>query len=388
MTIEFTSNARPTIGVEMELHLVDATTGALTSASTEILAEMGAGHPGGEHPKAKHELFQSTVEIITGVCESPAEAGDDLRSTMAELRASAERRGLTLVSAGTHPFSLAREQVVSPDQRYIDLIEDLQWPARRLLICGMHVHVGVPDGARAIRIIGELMRHHPILLALSSSSPYFEREDSGLASARTKLFEGLPTAGLPPTLADWTDFESFMSTLIESGCISSIREVWWDLRPHPDFGTIEFRMCDATPTVRETIALAALAQTLVEWANRRIDDDSLPPPPRDWTIRENRWLAARYGIDAELIVEHPDTGHPERRPVRELVTELLEELRPVADDLGNLDHLADLALLLDVGSGTQRQRRVVEAGGTLADVVHHLAAELAADTITGAPVSR
>ena len=382
MTIDFTANSRPTIGVEMELHLVDAVTGELASASNDILAEMGANHPGGEHPKAKHELFQSTVEIITGVCENPAEAGDDLRETLAELRSAAERRGLTLVSAGTHPFGLAREQVVSPHQRYLDLVEDLQWPARRMLICGMHVHVGVADGSRAIRIIGELMRHHPLFLALSSSSPFFENEDSGLASARTKLFEGLPTAGLPPPLADWSDFEAFMSTLLESGCISSIREVWWDLRPHPDFGTVEFRMCDATPTVRETIALAALAQTLVEWTNRRIDDGSLPAPPREWTIRENRWLAARYGMDADLIVEHPESGHPERKPVRTLVTELLDELRPVASDLDTLDQLADLELMLAVGSGAQRQRRVVEAGGTLADVVQYLAAELAADSIT------
>jgi len=388
VSIRFTPNARPTIGVEMELHLVDAVTGELVSASNDILAEMGADHPGGEHPKAKHELFQSTIEIITGVCDSPAQAGDDLRATLAELRAAAERRGLTLVSAGTHPFGLAREQIVSPHQRYLDLVEDLQWPARRMLICGMHVHVGVPDGGKAIRIIGELMRHHPLLLALSSSSPYFERDDSGMASARTKIFEGLPTAGLPPPLADWSDFESFMSTLIESGCIRSIREVWWDLRPHPDFGTVEFRMCDATPTVRETIALAALAQTLVESTIRQIDDGTLPPPPREWTIRENRWLAARYGLDAALIVQGPDSGHPERRPVRELVTELLAELRPVASDLGTLDQLADLEVLLEAGSGAQRQRRVVEAGGTLADVVQHLAAELATDTITGAQLPR
>lgn len=388
MTIEFTPNARPTIGVEMELHLVDAVTGELVSASNDILAELGADHPGGEHPKAKHELFQSTVEIITGVCNTPAEAGDDLRATIAELRTSAARRGLTLVSAGTHPFGLAREQLVSPHQRYLDLIDDLQWPARRLLICGMHVHVGVPDGGTAVRIIGELLRHHPLFLALSSSSPYFESEDSGLASARTKLFEGLPTAGLPPPLANWTDFEAFMSTLIESGCISSIRDVWWDIRPHPDFGTVELRMCDATPTVRESVALAALAQTLVEWTKRRIDDDSLPPRPREWTIRENRWLAARYGIDADLIVQHPETGHPDRRPVRELVTELLDDVRSVADELGNLGHLADLELLLEAGTGAQRQRRVVEAGGTLADVVHHLAAELAADTITYTPTTR
>jgi carboxylate-amine ligase len=388
VTIDFTPNPRSTLGVEMELHLVDAATGELVSASNEILEEMGVGHPEGAHPKAKHELFQSTVEIITGVCETPEEAGDDLRTTMAELRASAARRGLTLVSSGTHPFGMARDQLVSPHQRYLDLVADLQWPARRLLICGLHVHVGVRDGARAIRIIGELMRYHALFLALSSSSPYFECDDSGLASARTKIFEGLPTAGLPPPLADWNDFESFMGTLLESGCISSIREVWWDVRPHPDFGTVEFRMCDATPTVREAVALAALAQTLVEWCSRRIDDGTLPPPPRDWTVRENRWLAARYGLDAELIVENASGGRPERRPVRTLVCELLDDIRPIAAELGNLGPLADVELLLEVGSGAQRQRRVVEAGGTLVDVVHHLAAELAADTITGAETTR
>lgn len=388
MSIHFTPNARPTIGVEMELHLVDAATGELASASNEILAEMGAAHPGREHPKAKHELFQSTVEIITGVCDTPAQAGDDLRGTLAELRAAAERRGLTLVSAGTHPFGLARDQIVSPHQRYLDLVEDLQWPARRMLICGLHVHIGVPDGGTAIRIIRELMRHHPLFLALSSSSPYFERDDSGLASARTKIFEGLPTAGLPPPLADWSDFESFMSTLIESGCIRSIREVWWDVRPHPDFGTVEFRMCDATPTVRESVALAALAQTLVESTIRQIAAGTLPPPPREWTIRENRWLAARYGLDAALIVQHPDGGRPERRPVRQLIVELLAELRPVATELGTLEDLADLEVLLEIGSGAARQRRVVEAGGTLADVVQHLAVELATDTIIGAPPRR
>jgi carboxylate-amine ligase len=385
VSIKFTPNARPTIGVEMELHLVDAVTGELASASNEILAEMGRDHPGGEHPKAKHELFQSTVEIITGICDNATQAGDDLRATLAELRAVTERRGLTIVSSGTHPFGLAREQLVSPHQRYLDLVEDLQWPARRMLICGMHVHVGVPDGSRAIRVIREMMRHHPLFLALSASSPYFEREDSGLASARTKVFEGLPTAGLPPSLADWADFESFMATLLESGCIRSIREVWWDVRPHPDFGTVEFRMCDATPTLRETIALAALAQTLVMWTLQRIDDGTLPQPPREWTVRENRWLATRYGVDAELIVENPETGHAERRPVRELVAELLAQLRPFAVELGALEQFADLEVLLREGSGAQRQRRVVAAGGTLVDVVQHLAAELAADTITGAP---
>ena len=180
MTIEFTRNERPTIGVELELHLVDAVTGDLVSAANEILDEMAVGHPGGEHPKAKHELFQSTVEIITGICDTPAEAHADLQATLDELRAVAAERGLRidqLGDASVRDRSRAATSARAP--RYHELIEAMQWPARRLLICGMHVHVGVPDGERAITIINELTRHLPIFLALSSSSPFFEGEDSG-----------------------------------------------------------------------------------------------------------------------------------------------------------------------------------------------------------------
>ena len=381
MSIAFTRNERPTVGVELELHLIDAATGDLVSASSQLLAILGKGHADGEHPKAKHELFQSTIEIITGICDTPAQARADLQETLDELRSVATPRGIGIVSSGTHPFASARAQKISPDPRYHALIDAMQWPARRLLICGMHVHVGVRDGERAIRIINELRRHLPVFLALSSSSPYFEGEDSGLASARSKVFEALPTAGLPPQLADWVDFETFMSTLLDSECISSIREVWWDLRPHPDFGTIEFRMCDATPTLREAAALAGLAQTLVVWCDEQLDRGALPPPPREWTVRENRWLAGRYGIEARLIVEDPHDGKPTRRAIRDLLTELLEQLRTTAERLGTTSELAETMAIAQHGSGTERQRRVVEAGGTLLDVVYSLADELAADRI-------
>jgi carboxylate-amine ligase len=379
MSIEFTRNERPTVGVEVELHVIDIETGDLVSAAGELLSDVGVGYPDGEHPKAKHELFQSTVEIITDICDTAADAHADLQATLAELQAAAEKRGLALFGAGTHPFARVRDQKISPNPRYHELVEAMQWPARRLLICGMHVHVGVPDGERAITIINELKRHLPLFLALSTSSPFFEGEDSGLASARSKVFESLPTAGLPPQLADWVDFEAFMSTLLDSECISSIREVWWDIRPHPDFGTVELRMCDATPTLRETIAIAALAQTLVAWCIDRIADDDLPTPPREWTVSENRWLALRHGMDAALIVEDAETRSASRRPVRELLEELVEELMPTAEALGNAAELASVLDILEIGSGTERQRRLVESGGTLLEVVRHLTDELASD---------
>lgn len=378
MTIEFNCNDRPTMGIEMELHLIDRESGDLVSVSNDILGEMSEGFPDGEHPKAKHELFQSTVEIITGICETPAEAHADLTATLDEVRAVASTRDVTLVSSGTHPFGLARRQEVSPAPRYHELIEAMQWPARRLLICGMHVHVGVRDGEQAIVVINELTRHLPIFLALSSSSPFFEGEDSGLASVRSKVFESLPTAGLPPQIADWSDFEEFMSTLIANDCITSIREVWWDVRPHPMFGTVELRMCDAAPTIKESVALAALAQALVEWCNRRVADGTMPAPPREWTVRENRWLASRHGLDATLIVED-DESPPRRRPVAELTRELVARLMPIAADLGSEAELASVLDILEHGSGTQRQRAVIDGGGTLLDVVHHLERELADD---------
>ena len=377
------------MGVEMELHLVDPSTGELASLSNTVLDEMGAGHRDGLHPKAKHELFQSTVEVITDVCNDPDEVRADLLGTLHELRSTLEPHGATLMSSATHPFALAEHQVVSPDPRYRQLIDTMQWPARRLLICGMHVHVGVPDGQRAITVINEVIRHLPLFLALSSSSPFFEGVDSGMSSARSLVFESLPTAGLPPRISEWGEFEAFMDTLIETGCIDTVREVWWDVRPHPGFGTVELRMCDAMPTLHETVAVAGLAQTLVAWCLERIADGTLPDPPTEWSVKQNRWLAARHGLAAHLIVEHPPASGPvavrsagrraERRPAVELVHDLVATLRPTAERLGTdaqLDHVLDMTA---VGSGADRQRRVVEQGGTLLDVVRHLIDEFGHD---------
>ena len=372
MQIPFRHNAYPTVGVELELHVIDAASGDLASAAVEILEELGRGHPDGDHPKAKHELFQSTIEIITGICRTPAEAAADLADTLAEVREAAARRGLTLMSSGTHPFALARDQVVSPNPRYHVLVEEMQWAARRLLICGTHVHVGVPSGEHAIAVLNELLRHLPLFLILSSSSPFLEREDTGLASSRSKVFESLPTAGLPPKLEDWSDFEAFMDTLLTSNCIQSVREVWWDIRPHPEFGTVELRMCDATPTLREAQAIAGLAQTLVAHLIDQIDAGTLGPPLREWAVRTNRWLAARHGVDAELIAD--DRGH--RRPAGDLLADLVTELGPTAERLGTTEELADVLRLWEIGPGYQRQRRIAEAGGSLADVVTSLVREL------------
>lgn len=376
MPLTFNRSPRPTLGVELETCLVHADTGALASQASLLLDELAAGRPEG-HPKAKHELFECTVEIITGICDTVGEARGDLTGTLAELRAVAAPRGLEIISSGTHPFARWREQQVSPDARYHELVAELQWTARRLAIFGAHFHVGVPSGHHAIVIANALRVHLPVFLALSASSPYWEGEDSGLASARSKVFESLPTAGLNPSLADWAEFEQLMDTLMRAECIRSIREIWWDVRPHPDFGTVELRMCDAPPTLTEVAALAALAQSLVAYLIGRIDRGEGIDIPHEWTVRENKWLAARHGIDAQLIVD--STGR--RAPLADIAGELVTELTPTAEALGCAAELAGVRDILRHGPSSARQRAIRAAGGSPADVVAHLIHELATDDV-------
>ncbi|MCZ7529667.1 MAG: glutamate--cysteine ligase [Acidimicrobiia bacterium] len=377
MQIDFHESERASLGVEMELTLVDRTTRELVSAASAILAEIGEGHPDNDHPKAKHELFECTIEIITGICQTVAEARSDLEETLSEVRAAADKRGLDLICSGSHPFSSWQDQTISPPPRYRELVEDMQWTASRLQIFGIHYHVGVRSAEKSIAIANELTAWLPHFLALSASSPYWERHDTGLASSRVKVFEALPTAGLPPQIHSWEDFEEYVETLMEAQAIRTIREVWWDVRPHPNFGTVELRICDGTPTMHECATLAAMAQTMVTWLDRLIDRGELPRVPREWVVRENKWLAARYGLDAEIIVDDSGT----RRAIREEIADLMATLTPIAAELGCSDELAGVNRILEEGPSCERQRRQVAGGATLEDVVDSLVAELATDTV-------
>ena len=374
MQIDFQASAGPSVGVEMELEVVDAGSRQLRSAASGILAEMGRCHPGGAHPKAKHELLESTIEIITAVCATAAEAKADLAATLAELRSHTDPRALELACSGTHPFSEWADQTISPDPRYHELIEEMQWLGRRLQIFGIHVHVGVRSPEKAIAVANSLASYIPHFLAVSASSPYWTGRDTGLASARSKVFEALPTAGLPYQLAGWPEFERLMTTLVSARAIRTIREIWWDVRPHPNFGTVELRVCDGLPTLREVAAVAALSQCLVEWMNGRLDQGLELPAQRGWVVRENKWRAARHGVDAMLIVD--DEGR--LLPLRAAVGDLVEVLAPVAERLGCPDELGDVLAMAERPSYV-RQRAVVAAGGSLVDVVDTLVAELRSD---------
>jgi carboxylate-amine ligase len=371
MRIPFASSSRSSLGIEWELQLVSTETRELTSGATQIL---GALSPDGEHPKAKFELLESTIEVITGVCGTVAEATADLARTIDELRPLVEARGLAMMCAGTHPTTDWATQTISPSPRYAKLVEDMQWLARQLQIFGVHVHVGVRSPEKAIPIVNALSAYIPHFLALSASSPYWIGHDTGLASSRSKVFENLPTAGLPYQLAGWSEFESYMETLISTGTIGSIKEVWWDIRPHPTYGTVELRICDGLPTLHEVGMVAAVSQCLVDTLDREIDKGYKLPIPKGWVVRENKWRAARYGMEAEIIREDQTTF-----PVREALRELALELKPAAERLGCTEELSRVEQIVEQGSSYLRQRAAAQAsGGDLHAVVDSLIAEFAA----------
>ncbi|MCW2657608.1 MAG: glutamate--cysteine ligase [Jatrophihabitans sp.] len=370
--IDFSPSQRTSLGVEWELELVDLDTRELSGASDAILAAISA-EGDGEHPKAKHELLQSCIEVITGICQTVAEARDDLAGTVAEVRAAADERNVGLMCSGTHPITDWSTQRITDNERYHQLIERNQWMARQLQIFGVHVHCGVRAPEKAIPIVNALLAYLPHFLSLSASSPYWIGSDTGLASYRSKIFEALPTAGLPYQLSGWDEFEKYMDALVSSNAIDSIREVWWDIRPHPNFGTVELRICDGLPSLDEIACVAALAQCLVDRFDRQLDHGYTLPEPRPWLVRENKWRAARYGLDAEIVVDN--SGRVQ--PVKSAITDLVEDLLPVARRLDCVDELELIPKLIERGASYQRQRATAAVHeGKLEPVVDALLTEM------------
>ena len=375
MAISWNPSRGATVGVEWELQLVDASTRMLRQDAREVLAALPGLTEEGEHPKIRHELMQSTIEVVTGICSTVSEIKDDLSATISQLERITGRRGTMLACAGTHPVSDWRDAKMAPIQRYAELVEQMQWLVRRIQTFGVHVHVGIRDGSKAIPIVNALAGYLPHFLALTASSPYWNGQDTGLASSRAIVFGGLPTSGPPQPLTDWTEFEEYMDTLLRAGTIRSIKEVWWDIRPHPDFGTVEIRMFDGVPTLREIGMTAALSQSLVQLLDTQLDRGYKLPTPPAWVVRDNKWRATRYGLDAIVITD--DSGST--APLRDELYELTRELQPVADRLGCGPELGVVTEVLDNGASYERQRAIVASGGGLGDVVDALVTEFAED---------
>ena len=263
MAISWNSSRGPTLGVEWEVQLVDAQSRMLRQDAREVVAGLPGLDANGDHPNIRHELMQSTVEVVTGICSTVSEARTDLEKTIAELQRSAENHGIVLACAGTHPVSSWRDAKMSSIKRYAEIVEQMQWLARRIQTFGVHVHVGLRDGGKAIPIVNALAAYLPHFLALTGA-------DTARASTRAIIWGDLPTAGPPHRLSDWAEFEEYMDTLLRARTIRSIKEVWWDIRPHADLGTIEIRMFDGLPTAREVAMVAALSQSLVQLFDARV----------------------------------------------------------------------------------------------------------------------
>ncbi|NMN98088.1 glutamate--cysteine ligase [Antrihabitans stalactiti] len=373
MTVPFASSPRPTLGVEWEIALVDKTTRDLVNNASEVFDAVGELKAHDGTPQVTKELLRNTVELVTGVHNTVGEAVDDLRGTMDIVRRAADGLGVDLYCAGTHPFAQWSTQQLTRSPHYDEMIERTQWWGRQMLIWGVHVHVGLSHQEKVFPILNSLLLQYPHLLALSASSPMWAGSDTGYASNRALMFQQLPTAGLPFQFENWGQFESFVHDQLKTGVIDQLGGMHWDIRPAPKWGTIEVRVCDGISTRTELAAMVALIHCLVVEADQRLEKGETLPSIPPWHVQENKWRAARYGLDAEIILD----ADSNERLVTDDLYDLLERLAPVARKLGCVEELASVADIPRRGASYQRQRRVAAAaGGDLVAVVDSLVREL------------
>ena len=360
---------RFTLGVEEEFQMVDRHTGQLSSHILTML-ERGAAQFG---DKIKAEMLQSTVELVSDVCPNILAARLELQEMRARLLKLAEQEGLSLISAGTHPSGSWTEQLATPNERYAELEEELQDVCRSILIFGLHLHVGLGDVENhelMISLINQLRSWLPHLLALSTNSPFWSGRLTGIKSYRSVIWRPFPRSGVPEPFATWSDFEHYVQSLISAGIIDNGKKIWWDIRPHPFFNTVEFRICDMPATLEDTLALAALCQALVAklaWLHRRGLEMHILPR---YYIEENKWQAMRYGLDGEII----DFVHGRCLPMRAAIGDMLDFVDDVLDDLGSRREINYLRMLLDDprGTGADRQIAIYRQTGSLDAVIRYL----------------
>src|SRR5579864_2626007 len=357
-----------TIGIEEEYQTVDPTTFDLRSHIQSEMVERGKRVL---HERVKAEMHQSVVEVGTGVCKTIKEAAADLRDLRRQMLQLTAESGLYLVSGATHPFADWRAQDVYPDERYLQLVEDMQIVARANLIFGLHVHIGIDDRETLIHLMNQMRYFLPHLLALSTNSPFWIGMNTGMKSYRCKVFDRFPRTNIPDTFASWSDFENFVNLLVRTNCIDNAKKIWWDIRPHPFFNTLEVRICDIPLRLDETIALAALIQaTLAKLYRLHSRNQSFRQYGRS-LIMENKWRAARYGVQGKLI----DFGKEQEVPVPGLIEEYLEFVDDVLDELDSREEVGYIQNILQKGTGADRQLAVFEKTGDLKRVVDYMVDE-------------
>jgi carboxylate-amine ligase len=352
-----------TIGIEEELMILDAGSLELVNAIESMLEPAAVGD-------IKPELMESVLEISTDPCPGTAQAGEQLRSLRRQVIDTATSKGMAIGAAGTHPFALWENQRIVARPRYRDLISALRFVARQELIFGVHVHVGIDDPDKAIHVANGMRVHMPILLALSANSPFWRAGTTGLASSRTPIFRAFPRVGIPPAYKDWEDYERRIEFMVEARVIEDYTYLWHDVRPHPQFGTVEVRVMDSQTRVEHTVGLAALVQGMVKELSEHFESGGRLSKYPFEMLDENKWLAARHGLEGELV----DLPSADRVQTRALARRLLDRMREHCQDLGSTDDLAAVEDLLERGNGAARQVVVYEANHDLHEVMAEIVA--------------
>lgn len=364
--LTFRRNDYPTLGVEIELQLVDAQTFQLRSAIDPIREKL----PEAFRDKVKPELMQSYLEVNTDVCRTVEETRVDLANKLEVIEDVAGSLDLCLFWGATHPFSSWRDQEITVNDRYHRLVDLMQDVARRLVTFGLHVHVGVDTGDKAIMVCDRMLRYLPLLLGLSSNSPFWEGRCTGLHSNRSIIMQQLPTAGLPYQMRNWSEYVWLVNHLVGTGFINTVREIWWDIRPHNNFGTVEIRMCDMPCNLWQVSALTALVQCLVKAICDEIDGGTFLPEYHPMMVQQNKWRAIRYGAEAELV----DDRDYRQVSVREATAELVEQLSPWAETLHCLREL-ELCNHLPGQTGAEQQLAIFDSTGSRRRVVEQMLAQ-------------
>lgn len=362
-----------TLGIEEEFQIVDPHTRELRSHVSEIL-EQGRMLLG---EQVKPEMIQSMIEVGTGVCRNIQEARADITRLRSIVSSLARKNNLAIIAASTHPISHWQDQKIFDDKRYEMLVEEIQMVARSLLIFGLHVHVGVADRERAMHIMNAARYFLPHVLALSTSSPFWLGINTGLKSYRSEVFKKFPRTDIPDHFDSHASFQRYVDLLVKTGCIDDGKKIWWDVRPHPFFPTLEFRVCDIPTRVDDTIALTALFQAIVAKLDKLIQQNLGFRLYRRMLIQENKWRAVRYGLDGKMI----DFGKQKEVPVRDLVRELLDFVDDVVDMLGSRKEIEHIHTILERGTSADAQLKVYQETNSLPAVVDHLIA----DTMVNVP---
>src|SRR5438034_1273656 len=353
-----------TIGIEEEYQTVDPVTFDLRSHIHAEIIEKGKLIL---QEKVKSEMHASVVEVGTAVCNNIKDAKEEVKKLRRDMVALAKENGLRLCSAATHPFADWRMQEITPGERYKNIVEDMQLVARANLIFGLHVHIGVEDRETAIQLMNSARYFLPHLLALSANSPFWLGMETGLRSYRCKVFDKFPRTQIPDLYQSWSEFENFVNLLIKTNCIDNAKKIWWDIRPHPNFPTLEFRICDIPMRVDETIAIAALCQAVVAKLYKLHERNLSFRHYSRALIMENKWRASRYGLDGKLI----DFGKQKEVPERELIGELLDLVADVSEELDSVEEIGYIRRMLEAGNGADRQLLVFADTGDLKKVVDY-----------------